>query len=639
MADDNKPAAPVHHAEQTEGGDKTPTRSPSVQTVAESQKGVAGAAETWKDGGFNKFSSNLNELNPQLQGNRVTVDNPDPYKNVKGPDGLALSAPPTTDGKIATDDKGLIKTDGKIDMPSKKPDGMSDADFEAQRKQVEALNAHLNDPKSQLTDQQKQDLERSAEQMINNKNPDGSERKPPLDPNEATKVLEQANRMFDKQDVITGNGFSVQDRNLAVTAMVHDVANPNHANQGMNNTCNVSAAAKAEMMTHPGEQAKRYVDMFDNETNKDKNGMFVNFPDGNGGTKKVYYDRESITPDNEAKFAANNVGGGARDTYMQGLNHLYVNSVTQDRGEFYTDHRPEFDGDTGERLHQGGFDGAVRMKRDAEGKLTTRPETSPAMVAEDVQKVLNEVGAGHMAADYSRFGVGQNNGGVLSVQGGDAASLDAAWKANGGKPMVIAVDTNSAMFQSATDVGGKTTGGGHVVTLADQRVNPETGKTEYLLQNSWGDKYNGWVSSDAIASAMNPRSANGDKSGIVPPAGKDSGGGSGADWGNQTYHRPGPASGGDQTSGDGKSYGQEKAPQRDSSGIKTDTDRTQEMDYRKQLEQEREQREAQLKKEEQLELERVARERARKAQEELDEADRKRLDEQRRLNGGSDRQQ
>jgi hypothetical protein len=641
MADDQKPAAPAHDAAPEKRTEAAPeVRGPSTQTVTDSQKGVAGAETTWnRDGQINKLAAGLAPLNAELKDGRVTVDNPDPYKNVKGPDGLALSAGPagTDNAKPATDGKGLIKTDGKIDMPAKKPDGMTDADFEAQRKQVEALNAHMNDPKSQLTDQQKQDLERSTEQMLTNKNPDGSDRRPPLDPKEATKVIEQANRMFDKQDVITGNGFSINDRNMAVTAMVHDVANPNDANQGLNNTCNVSAAAKVEMMTHPGEQAKRYVDMFANENNKDSKGMYVDFPDGKGGTHKVYYDHDSITPDKEAQYAADHVGSGARDSYMQGLNHLYANAVTQQRGEYYTDGKPQFEGDTGERLHKGSFTEPERQILDKNGNPTGRPMTSPGMVAEDVQNVLNQIGAGHMAADFDRFGVGANNGGVQSVKGGDAASLDAAWKANGSKPMVIAVDTNSEMFKSATEVGGKTTGGGHVVTLADQRVNPETGKTEYLLQNSWGDKYNGWVSGDAIASAMNPRAAGGDKSGIVPTASGGTGSDSGANWGNQTYHRPGPASSGDQTSGDGKSYGQEGAPKRDSSGIKTDGERTQEMEYRKQQEQERLQHEAQLKKE-QEEQDRIDRENRARAKREEDERFRiEQLERQRKQSGGSDK--
>lgn len=633
MAEKEKQAAPVENREK--GGESSEQRTMSHSTVAEAQQGVAGAEKTWtNDGSLNKLADGLRGLNASRGADgSINVDNPSPYPGLRGdglsapPDSTRLSdgAPTTTDNAVVKDANGLIKTDGKIDMPQKKPDGMSDQDFENMRKQVEALNAHLNDPRAQLSDKQRQDIERSAEQMIGNKNPDGSERKPPLDPNEATKVLEQTNRMFDKQDVITANGFSMQDRNLAVTAMVHDVANPNHANQGLNNTCNVSAAAKVEMMTHPGEQAKRYVDMFDNENNKDEKGMYVNFPDGKGGTQKVYYDHNSVAPDGEAVYAQDHVGSGARDTYMQGLNHLYVNSVTQQRGEYYTDGRPAKDGDTGERLHIGSFGGPERTTND-------RVETSPAMVAEDVQDVLNKINAGHMAADYSRFGVNPNDShGVLSVNGGDAASLDAAWKANGGKPMVIAVDTNSAMFNASTTVGGKTEGGGHVVSLVDQRVNPDTGKTEYLLMNQWGDKYNGWVSADAIASAMNPRAAGGDRSGIVPPSG---GRDSGANWGEQEYHRPDPGS--SQTRGDGSGYGQEHSPERSPSGIKTDSDRQAEMDYRKKLEEEEKLREELQRKKDKDEQERLEREaRARKDKEEQERLEQERL---RKLREGSDKQ-
>jgi hypothetical protein len=608
---DEKPAsnATVERSERTESA--VESTSVNSDVVTDSQQGVSGAAQNDTQS-FSQFHNNLAALNPQVQGENVWVNpnTPEIYQ-VKG-DGVTLSQPPTDggpavqqsgQGETALNDAGGFRvmpnhgienhnqaaTDGKITVPSERPANMSPEQYEKLKQEAAALEQHLANPENKLTEQQRQDIERSAEQLINNKNADGSDRKPPLDPAQVAEVLKQTNRMFTDVKIDEQNGgrsdtagFTSSDRNTAATAMIHDIANPTHANQGLNNTCNVTAAMKAEMLTNPGAQTQRYVDMFANN-NVDQTGMRYTMV----GDQKVYYDKGSIIPDNEAHYAANGKqGSGARDAYVQGMNHLYVNAVTQERGEFYSEVRTTREGDTGERREVGRF---------GSGLYATKPDgtidASPAMGAQDVQNIMNKIGAGSLAADSSRFGPGAN----LNVTGGDPASLDRAWQANGGKPMVIAVDTGAAMFNSATGVGGK--GGGHVVTLVDQRVNPQTGQTEYLMQNSWGEKLNGWVTAEAISSAMNPR--NGDRSGNPTPQGGDGaqprndGGGSSANWSEQNYVRPGGggAQGGDAASGgssDGSNYGQNNNPRRNSGGILMDEAAKAERDYQERLKQDEE---------------------------------------------------
>jgi hypothetical protein len=170
--------------------------------------------------------------------------------------------------------------------------------------------------------------------------------------------------------------------------------------------------------------------------------------------------------------------------------------------------------------------------------------------------------------------------------------------------------------------------------LADRRESPPgSGKYEYLLQNSWGDKYNGWVSGDAIASAMNPNK--GDRSGNIPPAGQGDGG-SGANWGDQKYHRPTTKD--SATQGDGSGYGQGNNPKRDSDGIKSGDALKQEMDQRKKIMEEEEARlrEAQKKRtldeQEQQLWNNIQKQK--KEQMEREEEEKKRQELLRRMNGG-----
>lgn len=603
---------------------------------SEAQEDRSTASAMTDKASLDKLTSNLSTLDPKREGGNITVALNSPYQGALTREGL-LGAPPAGDGqpkpggdgkggtKPATDAQGLIKTDGKIDLPPK-PENMSAADYERMSKAVEALNKNLNDPKNQLTDQQRKNIERSAEQMLGNKNLDGSDRRPPLDPKEATKVLEQANIMFEKRAEISQNfkgQLSDARQNQLIDSMTYSVANPNRFNQGANNTCNVTASEKAEMMQKPGAQAERFVSMY---TSKDG---FVSYPDGNGGKFSVQIDRASLIPNREADFADKKPGSGARNAYAQALNHGDVNAVTQQHGEFYTSGAREFNGDTGERLHKGSFAGAIRRRDDG------RIENSPAFGVDDVDKLLKMTGTGHIAADQDRFG-GRRGAGIINVDAGDPKSLDRAWEQNGGKPMVIAVDTNSDMFRSATDVGGKTKGGGHVITLVDRRESPPgSGKYEYLSQNSWGDPYNGWVSGDAVASAMNPRK--GDRSGNT---GQGDGGGSAENWGEQRYRRPkdGGTSGGAATQGDGSGYGWNNKPQRDADGIKSGDQYKQELDQRKKIMEEEEQRLKDAQKKRALdEQEKQLLESIQKQKDLLikqEEEEKKRQERLRRMNGG-----
>lgn len=411
------------------------------------------------------------------------------------------------------------KTDGKIDLPKDKPANMSDEQWKAIQDQVEKLNQQLTPDgrrKNELTDQQAADIERGVEDLIRGKNPDGSDKRPPLDPSEIAGVLDSANTMLSADKAtLNARGFEKKDRNMAVSAMVDDIANPDHMNQGLNQTCNATTEARIEAMTHPSAQAKVMADLYTNTGMTDKGGNYVEVHG-----QKVYYDAASVKGGNEAQFAEDYRGANARDAYSQALNHIYVNAVSQPKGLFYTDGDPTSNSDTGEAIHRGGFN--TPALKDSTGR---KMDASDLFRAEDVQRLSNLLGNGALAANFNRFGVGDGgaNPGVMNVGGTSGMSFDEAWEKNGGKPMTIAVDTNSKLFNPQAGDGGVIPGGGHVVNVTDRRENPPgSGHYEYYMMNQWGSNNppanppkNRWVSSEELEAAMNPQEGSKNK----PPAG------------------------------------------------------------------------------------------------------------------------
>ncbi len=438
--------------------------------------------------------------------------------------------------KVAAKQPEAAVSDGTINI---KPDVTQEVSAKVKAdiaQEVAKLNQHLKDDakdgRHHLSEDQRADLELSAERLVSNKNPDGSPRNPPLDAAEIAKVLHQANRMFDRTDSILANKnakgepLTKEERNLAVVGMIHDIADPLHAGQGLNNACASNGAAKAEMLIKPGEQARRMGDAYTNESegspnvkNEDKNGKFILMDTSKPAAapgNKVYYDLDSIRPDKEAAYAAKHNDGTFRDGYMQGLTHIYANSETQKRGEFYKEVRTKEPGDTGERLMKGGFNGPMLMEpvpKDAPPGTKPKPVMNPRLTGDDVANLNERLGIGKLAINFEGMGIKPPHAGNMrDVKTSTGADLDLAWKENGGKPMVIAVDSNAAMFIDAAG-GGK--GGGHVVMVSAQRYNEKTKENEYFLHN-WGEKNSGWVSGDALASSMNP--AKGDRSAAVPIA-------------------------------------------------------------------------------------------------------------------------
>ncbi len=201
------------------------------------------------------------------------------------------------------------------------------------------------------------------------------------------------------------------------------------------------------------------------------------------------------------------VDSGARDQYIAGLNHIYANfydqqSLTPRGSMYYSQERQNpRTGDTGERLRTPNFTGTALPDE-------RQPESSPgptatfdgiAYIEECLSQGKSNLVGGKIMSD------GWRDPKIYVVL--DGKDLDAAWDANGGGPVVIGVDCRANMFGYKSDRFA-----GHVVVLSERRdMTQGSGRTsnhEYRLLNSWGldnngGVRNGWVSADAVASAMN----------------------------------------------------------------------------------------------------------------------------------------
>ena len=572
MSNDKAPAvaeAPAHKDVQRVA-DSPSTSTHVADAARHEQTSTAPSTEAAKIDQFKRNFAGAVDQNGEVQKNTASI-----YKQGDlGVSGVPGAPPGGTVGDSAnTREKPLTSTgysDSKQQYPTDQGDKNRQTDAikpgetadQAEKREAKELREHMNDPKFAMTDQQKKLLDQSVTQIEGNKSADGSDRQPPLKPEQKAELLHQANRMFNETDRVEAQGLSPQDRNRAVTAMMYDSANPKAEAQGHNNTCNVTTAEKVRSYTEPEKQAKQFVDMYTNANGDHTVTMAKDaaHPDG-----KIQYDPNSLKGGTEARNALqqDTMGSGMRDQFTQGLNHLYVNDTSQRRQppEFYTQGNPTGgQSDTGERLHKGSFDGEEVAKRTNSGRVVIdsngKPvsESSPNMGVDEVSAEMKRLtGQSSTVGSADRFGF--TDQAVKNIN--STSDLDKAWKeANPDgkttKPLIVALDTGSPMFGNS-----KGDGGGHVVVVSGQRtVDDGNGKshTEYQMDNSWGDKSNGWVRSDQLVQSMDPNKSmqqisGGD--GPVKPGDMPSDGPKGASQGGPNWSGSNDGSGLPNRSGDG----------------------------------------------------------------------------------------
>lgn len=177
--------------------------------------------------------------------------------------------PAPSRNRFAISGKGLTMTASKFDLdhstgitdasPSRNVRGTKDPSKEA-----DELRKNISNKEEGFSAEDIATAEKAIDGILSNKTYSGKERPYPLSDKEKATVLSEANRLFDQSDKIYKQGLDKGDRNRALVAMLHDTANPDHINQGLHNTCNVTTIMKIESMLRPGAQARRFVDMYIN---------------------------------------------------------------------------------------------------------------------------------------------------------------------------------------------------------------------------------------------------------------------------------------------------------------------------------------------------------------------------------------
>ncbi len=184
------------------------------------------------------------------------------------PDAANVTARPNGGIVFGTTDKwtkALKLSDFAADRQVSDPDSPDSTQCSGDIQNESArLNKYVADSANALTPDEQSICKQAIDEIAKNSTDGGSPRAVPLSDKQKLFILQQANRLFVDEQRVFAQGLNKADRNRAVTAMLHDTANPEHMNQGDYSTCNVTTIAQIEELLRPAAQSRRFVDMYTN---------------------------------------------------------------------------------------------------------------------------------------------------------------------------------------------------------------------------------------------------------------------------------------------------------------------------------------------------------------------------------------
>lgn len=127
--------------------------------------------------------------------------------------------------------------------------------------EADELRAHVSNQAAELSPLEQLHIYSSIQSILA-----GGSRPPQfrLFDKQKASILHDANRLFKDEAKVLSQGLGKFDRNKALIALLRDTDDPELMNQGLHNTCNVTAIAKLEALRRPATQVRRFVDMYTN---------------------------------------------------------------------------------------------------------------------------------------------------------------------------------------------------------------------------------------------------------------------------------------------------------------------------------------------------------------------------------------
>lgn len=294
-------------------------------------------------------------------------------------------------------------------------------------------------------------------------------RNPPLD-------AKQINAIYDKTtELLTDPNKTSQldqtQRTQLADSMLHDIGHPNETDQGMHNTCNVTALEKRLNATDPTKFANMVTEV----------GLTGHYTASDGKVIQVAFDKNSLKPDAEASLDPNDKRtDGARNYASQIFDLATVNDYWQHQNPplQYKQVAPASPNDTGERLTYP--NGQEVMGPDG------KPMRQPGLSTEAIGQIGKDLGMkdNFIISNAEVDGPNSRNG-VDKVQDFDAFKKQLE---NMKPPAIIMVNAGNHLFTNAST--NNQSDGWHVVNATDYKAGPPA---MVFMTNQWGSENNKWV--------------------------------------------------------------------------------------------------------------------------------------------------
>jgi hypothetical protein len=284
-----------------------------------------------------------------------------------------------------------------------------------------------------------------------------------ISPEEVTKTYQNIDQLLTSVD----GKIPPKDRILLTQNFMHLAAYPSESDQGIYNTCNVTALQEKLLTRHPTKVAGMLAEA----------GITGGYtaPDG----KSIQLDLESMKPIANFKGEANATPvDGVRSYGTQVINHILVNEITQRKTDkhdtmLYVQRHERSQEDRGERLL------SMRDGSEMTFRNTEEPIRGPGLTSKDVTEALKR----HTGEDDSFLVKGSGGrlaDGRIAINSEEelVAAITKAKRENR-TPLLVEVNGADPLFQGGFPDGQHA---GHVVSVSD--YDPQT--KQIYVSNQWG---------------------------------------------------------------------------------------------------------------------------------------------------------
>ncbi|MBX9722484.1 MAG: hypothetical protein K2X81_13885 [Candidatus Obscuribacterales bacterium] len=289
------------------------------------------------------------------------------------------------------------------------------------------------------------------------------------------------NEMLKLIDSKVKSSYSQSDRETIAAQALWHMARPTRQEQGQHSTCNVTTVRSTLMHQSPSTFARMISEIGTTDKFKTADGSMIDLP---ASMTQILKSESNFPPSGGARSWLGHISDVAMANIYWQRQTVDTFGLTVPKGSIkYTDNEPQYNGDSGERLHKYLPDGRqhYELRERTQNVVARSPELYPANILDIMGQITGRDEKGRVIAHKAHY---SDEAGKVALVDNEVTFAKAI--SEGPWPKIITVHTSQDPFWNDSGSGtaggaGGRAGGWHVVVATGLDKNTNS----IAIDNSW----------------------------------------------------------------------------------------------------------------------------------------------------------